>query len=81
MRLVKVERGHRFFQRLLIGLLRVCFRVPVPDVVRATFYRPEFFGRPYNAWIQAVLRGDSEWTVGERELLAAFTSRLNRCPF
>jgi hypothetical protein len=27
------------------------------------------------------MRGPSEWTVGERELFAAFTSRLNQCPF
>jgi hypothetical protein len=28
-----------------------------------------------------VMRGPSEWTVGERELFAAYTSYLNRCPF
>jgi hypothetical protein len=27
------------------------------------------------------MRGPSEWRVGERELFAAFTSRLNQCPF
>jgi hypothetical protein len=27
------------------------------------------------------MRGPSEWTAGERELFAAFTSLLNQCPF
>jgi hypothetical protein len=27
------------------------------------------------------MRGPSEWTVGERELFAAYTSYLNRCPY
>jgi hypothetical protein len=34
-----------------------------------------------NEWTHAVMRGPSEWTVGERELFAAFTSKLNQCPF
>jgi len=27
------------------------------------------------------MRGPSAWTVGERELFAAFVSRLNQCLF
>jgi AhpD family alkylhydroperoxidase len=27
------------------------------------------------------MRGPSEWSAGERELFAAFTSQLNQCPF
>jgi len=27
------------------------------------------------------MRGPSTWSVGERELFAAFTSRLNQCVF
>ena len=30
---------------------------------------------------QAVMRGPSEWSIGERELFAAFVSRLNQCDF
>ena len=31
--------------------------------------------------VQGAMRGPSEWTVGERELFAAFTSRMNKCMF
>ncbi len=51
------------------------------DVVKALNYRPELFGGPYSAMIHELLRGESEWSVGERELFAAFTAHLNSCPF
>ena len=50
-------------------------------VIRALTYRPELFGTAYNEWIQTIMRGDSGWSVGERELFATFTSRTNQCPF
>ena len=81
MRLKAVERGHRLGQKAKLGLIRLISHRRAPDIVRTVFYRPELFGRPASAWTQAVMRGPSRWTVGERELFAAFTSRLNRCPF
>lgn len=81
MRLAKVERGHRLPQRLKLGLIRVVSGRRVPDVVKTLMYRPEFFGRAMCAWTQAVMRGPSPWSVWERELFAAFTSRLNQCVF
>ncbi|GHO84819.1 hypothetical protein KSZ_28250 [Dictyobacter formicarum] len=53
----------------------------VSDIRRVLTYRSEFFGTPMSILTQAVLRGPSYWSVGERELFAAFTSSLNRCPF
>lgn len=81
MRLNKVERGHRFKHKLLMGLMRVMSGHPAPDVVKTILYRPEFFGRYFSALCQSSLRGPSTWSVGERELFAAFTSRLNQCRF
>ena len=51
------------------------------DVLKVMTYRPEFFGSPYCDLLQDVMRGPSDWSPGERELFAAFTSRLNQCPF
>jgi hypothetical protein len=81
MRLARVERGHRLPQRLKVILIGLVSRRRVPDVVRTLLYRPEFLGRAMCDWTQAVMRGPSPWSVGERELFAAFTSRLNHCPF
>ena len=51
------------------------------DVVRTMRYRSELFGRPFSAAMQQIMRGPSDWAVGERELFAAFVSAQNRCPF
>jgi hypothetical protein len=51
------------------------------DVVRTMRYRPELFGRPFSAALQQIMRGRSDWSVGERELFAAFVSCQNQCPF
>jgi hypothetical protein len=53
----------------------------VSDVMRMLMYRPELFGGPVSEGFQGVMRGPSEWTVGERELFAAFVSAQNQCPF
>jgi hypothetical protein len=81
MRLSAVERGHRLPERLKFLLIRLVRGRRVPDVVKMLLYRPELFGRAMCAWTQAVLRGPSPWSVGERALFGAFTSRLNQCLF
>jgi len=52
-----------------------------PGVVKTLLYRPEVFGRPFSDAADRAMRGPSEWSPGERELFAAFTSLLNQCPF
>lgn len=51
------------------------------DMRKLLLYRGELFGDPISAAFQAVLRGPSEWSVGERELMAAYVSVQNQCPF
>ena len=80
MRLERVRRGTGI-KRLLLPVMSWKVKARVPDVVRTLSHRPKFFGSAYNAWIQAVMRGPSKWTVGERELFASFTSRYNACVF
>lgn len=81
MRLKKVKNGHRLVPKLMMAGFRLIFGSKAPDIVRTLLYRPDFFGKPYSQRLQAVMRGPSEWSVGERELFASFTSRLNQCPF
>jgi hypothetical protein len=81
MRVRSVEHGHRLKQKLMLVLIRLLGGRRVPDVVKTLMYRPEFFGRAQCEWTQAVMRGPSDWSIGERELFAAFTSKLNQCVF
>lgn len=81
MRLRNVESGHRLPQKLKLRLIRLLSGFEPPDVLKTILYRPEFFGRPISELTQLVMRGPSAWSVGERELFAAFVSRLNQCPF
>lgn len=50
-------------------------------VVKTLMYRPELFGEPFSEALHVVMRGESDWSPGERELFAGFTSLLNQCPF
>lgn len=81
MRLSIVESGHTLARKAILFAVRLTLRARPPDVVRTLFYRPDFFGSVQSGWTNAVMRGPSSWSVGERELFAAFTSKLNQCLF
>ena len=80
MRLKKVHQGHDFPDKLMLGVMRLVAG-HAPGVVRTLRYRKDFFGRPFSELTQQVMRGPSPWSVGERELFAAFVSQLNQCVF
>jgi uncharacterized peroxidase-related enzyme len=52
-----------------------------PDIVRVFLYRKEFFGELFQSRFHDTLRGESEWSAGERELMAAFVSYRNQCRY
>ncbi|MBC7542022.1 MAG: hypothetical protein H7338_04755 [Candidatus Sericytochromatia bacterium] len=81
MRLKNVSNGHRWPQKLKLAMIRLLSRFEAPDVVKTLSYRPEFFGQPFSACLQQVMRGPSDWSIGERELFASFVSRQNQCLF
>jgi hypothetical protein len=81
LRLSKVESGHRPPQKLLLGFSSLITLSAPLDVVRVFMYRPEYFGRTFCELAHVMLRGSSDWSVGERELFGAFTSSLNSCVF
>lgn len=81
MRLQKLDRGHSLPKKAMLLAMRLVMGTPPPDVVKVMLYRGALFGAPFSAWLQDLMRGPSKWSVGEREVFAAFTSRLNQCVF
>ena len=79
MRLAILDRGHRLHAKAIMVLIRVFSGHPVVDAVKLAFYRPEFYGG--GALIHEAMRGQSDWSVGDRELMAAYISKANECPF
>ena len=81
MRLGILNHGYDFRTRLLFTLIQVFSRQPVPDAARLTFYRSDFYGSYSKALTHEAMRGPSAWSVAERELMAAYVSKMNECPF
>jgi uncharacterized peroxidase-related enzyme len=81
MRLSKVEKGDGFFQGLLFRFISMVSGMRLPDAARIVMYHQDFYGKPMTAWTQAAMRGESGWSVGERELFAAMTAQWNSTVF
>jgi hypothetical protein len=80
-RLSVVDHGHAPAQAAFLQEARERSGREPLGVVKTLLYRPEIFGRPFTEELHGVMRGPSDWTPGERELFAAFTSSLNQCLF
>lgn len=81
MRLKSVERPVRLFDRIKSRLIALVSGGRTPDVTAALLHRSQWFGQPFVDVLARVMRGPSEWSVGERELMAAFVSKLNECRY
>jgi uncharacterized peroxidase-related enzyme len=81
MRLHEVERGDSLLSQILIHILSLMSGMRLPDAARVAFYHKQFSGDAMSTWTHAAMRGESAWSVGERELMAAMTARWNTCPF
>ena len=79
MRLDILDRGHRLHTKAIMALIRVFSGHPVVDAVKLAFYRPNFYGG--GQLTHEAMRGRSDWSVGDRELMAAYVSKINKCPF
>jgi hypothetical protein len=81
MRLAVIDNGHAPGEAAMLAeIAERSGREPL-GVVKTLLYRPELFGRPFSDRLDDVMRGPSEWSAGERELFAGFTSLVNQCPF
>jgi AhpD family alkylhydroperoxidase len=81
MRLQILKSGHGFGTKALFALIRTVSRQPVLDVIKLVKYRADFYGDPMGAVTQEAMRGPSAWSVGDRELMAAFIAKSNQCEF
>ena len=81
MRLAFVDTGHAPAEAAMLDQIRERTGREPLGVVKTLLYRPELFGLPFSLALDRVMRGPSDWSAGERELFAAFTSLLNQCLF
>jgi hypothetical protein len=80
-RLSVVENGHAPAEAAVLATIRERSGNEPLGVVKTLLYRPELFGLPFSEALENAMRGESEWSTGERELFAGFTALLNQCPF
>lgn len=81
MRLAVVDSGHAAPEAEMLRMIRERSGTEPLGVVKTLLYRPELFGEPFSVALDVAMRGPSEWSAGERELFAGFTSLLRQCPF
>ena len=79
MRLSILDKGHGLGTKLLFALIRAVSRQPVLDVIKLATYRPDFYGALAQGVTHEAMRGPSAWSVGDRELMAAFIAKSNEC--
>jgi uncharacterized peroxidase-related enzyme len=81
MRLGVLNTGYRPGTKMLFTLIRLVSRQPVPDAAKLVFYRPDFYGSLAKEFTHEAMRGPSAWSVADRELMAAYVSRVNESAF
>jgi uncharacterized peroxidase-related enzyme len=80
-RLEILNSGYRPTTKVLFALIRLLSGQPVPDAARLVFYRPRFYGARAKQFTHEAMRGPSDWSVAERELMAAYVSKVNGSAF
>ncbi|MFC5823427.1 carboxymuconolactone decarboxylase family protein [Nonomuraea insulae] len=81
MRLDILNHGYGLRTKLLFALIRLFSGHPVPDAAKLVFYRPDFYGARAKEFTHEAMRGPSAWSVGDRELMAAYVSKVNESAF
>jgi len=81
MRLEILNSGYGRGTKLLFAAIRLFSRHPVPDAAKIVFYRSDFYGDRAKQFTHESMRGPSDWSVGDRELMAAYVSTVNETAF
>jgi AhpD family alkylhydroperoxidase len=81
MRLSILDTGHGFGAKMMFAMIRLFSGQRVVDAVKLVMYRPDFYGNPMKRLTHEAMRGPSAWSVGDRELMAAYVSKVNGTEF
>jgi uncharacterized peroxidase-related enzyme len=81
MRLDVLDHGYRPATKLLFAVIRLFSGRPVPDAAKLVYYRPDFYGARAKEFTHEAMRGPSDWSVADRELMAAYVSKVNASVF
>jgi len=81
MRLEILNSGYRPGTKLLFAVIRLFSGQPLPDAAKLVFYRPDFYGTLAKKFTHEAMRGPSGWAVVDRELMAAYVSKVNDSAF
>ncbi|MFB4296942.1 carboxymuconolactone decarboxylase family protein [Actinomadura sp. NTSP31] len=81
MRLEILNDGYSRRTKLLFAVVRLFSGHPLPDAAKLVFYRPDFYGARAKEFTHEAMRGPSAWSVGDRELMAAYVSEVNGSAF
>ena len=76
-----LNRGYRPGTKALFTIIRLFSGHPLPDAAKLVFYRPGFYGTRAKKFTHEAMRGPSAWSVGDRELMAAYVSKVNDSAF
>jgi uncharacterized peroxidase-related enzyme len=76
-----LNHGYGRGTKLLFGVIRLFSGHPVPDAAKLVFYRPDFYGARAKEFTHEAMRGQSAWSIGDRELMAAYVSVVNESAF
>jgi AhpD family alkylhydroperoxidase len=76
-----LNHGYRPGTKLLFAVIRLFSGRPLPDAAKLVFYRPDFYGARAKEFTHEAMRGPSGWSVGDRELMAAYVSKVNESAF
>ena len=80
-RLACVDHGHAPAEVEMLAVIRERSGREPLGVIKTLLYRPELFGAALLGGARHGHARESDWTPGERELFAGFTSLLNQCLF
>ena len=69
LRLAAVDDGHSAENREVLDRIREQRGTEPSGVLKTLYYRPEIFGRPFSDALELAMRGPSDWSPAERELL------------